>query len=178
MAEQVLKTIRGRVHELHRHRLGVADSWAGADYYPDDEGCETTVQPFAVVDHNNYITTIPPWWMYNATWANAGYKSPFLYDWRNFNTSDPEHRAYLKMCVETLQEQLMLWGFCTTTTRNIIYKKIDDFTESLKHLYAHSLGGYYDTTFELTSPNTQSDLRRYAQTLHPDFGRDGFDLYA
>lgn len=110
--------------------------WINAESEEGEEG-DTLVDIF-----------IPIYGDYHKTWVRAGQINPFEFDWLGFQCSSS---GYIELVLDTLMEQLVIWGVDCSTRASWIYGWINHFLEVLGLLYSYCLGRHQSRALRIQS---------------------------
>jgi len=84
------------------------------------------------------VTNVPEYFSYARLWNKSWYPSPFEVDWFSaFNNDEGEldiKFSYISVVIDTLKEQLLLWGVDYRTRRSLVYWYISEFLLRLEAL--------------------------------------------
>ena len=99
-----------------------------------------------LLNENGAVTAMPEYFEYDRTWRAAGYVNPFEFDWAHFNRGDRLMSRYLVTVIETLDEQVELWGD-DETRECLAFDFFCKFTLALKTFYAYDVNAG-ETSYE------------------------------
>lgn len=80
---------------------------------------------------------VPVYDDYNKTWSDAGHVNPFEFDWLGFGRD--LDLGYIELVLDTLFEQLVIWGVDKSTSSSWIYDWVVQFFDGLSLLYSYCL---------------------------------------
>lgn len=128
--------------DLHVKQQHVKLEWLSSRTYQDvNVMLSPTLLETKVLSYANKGVTktiIPSYFAYHLTWSNAQHNNPFDFDWINIAKSDGVDGFdldYIKMVLETLEEQIFMWSVDFDTASTILFAYLLDFTYFLRQFY-------------------------------------------
>lgn len=146
--------------DLHSWQHRVRSSWiCSRDCVCNDLAAGAV--HICLLDHNGEATTIPDYFSYDKTWLNAGfYRNPFEVRWLDY-VKDNLTSRYVLSVVDTLDEQMVLWGVHDTNRECLVFENFTKFAEALRRLYEYDIvdggDGATSDTVSLTSNDDDDD---------------------
>ena len=138
------KVLADLIMDVHTFQQGFKRAWMSAcevkntSLVPSEEFVLDTAPGMCLVDGFGRYTFIPGYESYRELWRRALYPNPLEFDWLNFD-GVPFLIKYLSIVVETLEEQVDLWGADSITYQHLIFFDLKEFSRLLGRLYC-----YYD----------------------------------
>lgn len=91
-----------------------------------------------LVNSMGCLTNMPDFASYNKLWRQGFRKNPFDVEWLNYDKDDIRVNKYLGIVLETLSEQITLWGTNAETRVCLAFVYFGRFIDSLQRLYLHA----------------------------------------